>query len=450
MKKLLALLLAFMLPCCALAEAHSVMVRLSTDGAAFTALAREVVRGLPGMTAKEGEIYVQVLRAILKDARVTTVIQDDTASVEINLSGKSLLDLVIYHKEDGSYITTSMLPGYAFVLQQDEMRLRQNGPSQLDEAALNAIAGSVETAVAAWLKRLAPTVAYGTFQGDAYEGGTKCTAWVLSDKDIAAFVSAVATDEVRAAVTQLLKKSGVDAVRLLKQFDDLNHRVSDENLCVYILRVVHDKDHFVGLSLTILAEKEQIAEISFGRQENELRLVVRLGTKARNYWRRYAVQANQRERKWKFCGSSRVWAASKAEVLSCVSEMNASVNACIIWSSTVSQSGEQYLWEAALYEGVTADENKKLASCTGSFTPVSKLLNADFNLVWLSSTPLKMQLSVEPAQEIPPLDPSLVICSVGDPEDAVLYDKLNKKLANKLMRRLLTQPPLYLLLTLVD
>lgn len=449
MKKLLALLLAFMLPCCAFAETRAITLKFSTDDEIFAAFAKEVLQVLPGMTEEEKEKKVEAVHAILKDTKFTAVMQDDAISLDISLSGKPLLDMVVHVKENESYITTSMLPGYILTAQQDETQLPQNGPSQIDEAALNAIAASVKTAVKAWLSRFEPTVSYGSFQGDAYSGGTKCTTWVLSDKDIAELVSAIATDEVRAAVTQMLKESGADAVQLLQQFDALNAQVAEADAYKYILQVVHDgEDNLVGLSLTILEEEKQLATVSFGIQAKEVRLVIGLGLKTQNYWREYILQTNQHKNIWFLRGFSREWVANKAEAFSYVSTTSVPVQS-FTWSCNISQSGNRYLWDAAFYDGITTDEAWKFASCNGRFTPASRSLEADFNLFWSSSTPLmKMQFSAKPAQEIPPLDDSLVICSASDPEDAALYDELNKKFSYELTRRLLTLLPLDVLLNI--
>ncbi len=448
MKKLLALLLAFLLPCCAFAEPRAVTVRVSTDDAAFAAYAKEILQKLPGITAETRDKYVQVLRTLLKDTRFTAITQADAESVDISIGGKPLLDLVVYSQENASYLTTSMLPGYALVEKNTDPQLSSNGPSQLNEAALSAIAVSVENAVSAWMNSFEPMVSYGSFQGDAYSGGTKCTTWLLSDQDIAALVSAMATEEVRAAVTQLLRESGADAVRLLQQFDDLNDRVAKADAYMYILRVVHDdEDRFVGLSLTILEGAEQLATVSFGKQQKELRLVIGLGLKTQNYWREYILQGSQENNLQAFKGFTREWVANKAEAFSSVSGTNLPVQT-FSWSLNISQADSRYLWDASLYEGITNDADRKLVSCTGSFTPADKALEADFSLIRSSSTPLKMQLAVKPAKEIPPLDSSIVVCSASNPADAERYAELNKQLSYELTRRLVTLLPMDLLLIL--
>ncbi len=450
MKKLLALLLAFLLPCCAFAESRAVTVRISTDDTVFAAYAKEILQRLPGFTAEMREKYVQVLRALLKDTRFTAIAQADAESVDISIGGKPLLDFVVHSQGNAFYLTTSMLPGYALLEKNSDSQLSQNGPSQLNEAALSAIAASVENAVSAWMKNLEPTVSYGSFQGDAYSGGAKCTTWLLRDKDIAALVSAMATEEVRAAVTQVLRESGVDAVQLLQQFDDMNDRVAKANAYMYILRVVHDEeDRFIGLSLTILEGVEQLATVSFGKQQKELRLVIGLGLKTQNYWREYILQGGQENDLLDFKGFTREWVANKAETFSSVSGTNMPVQT-FSWSLNLSHSDSRYLWEASLYEGVTSDADRKLISCTGSFMPADKALEADLSLVKSASTPLKMQLAVKSAKEIPPLDSSTVICSASNPADAERYAELNRQLSYELTRRLVTLLPLDLLLILSD
>lgn len=450
MKKLLALLLAFLLPCCAFAETREVTVRVSTDDAVFAAYAKEILQKLPGITAETQEKYVQVLCALLKDTRFTAIAQADAESVDISIGGKPLLDFVVYSQGNASYLTTSMLPGYALLEKNSDPQLSQNGPSQLNEAALSAIAVSVENAVSAWMNSLEPMISYGSFQGDAYSGGAKCTTWLLSDRDIAALVSAMATEEVRAAVTQMLREAGADAVQLLQQFDDLNDRVSKADAYKYILRVVHDdEDRFVGLSLTILEGAEQLATVSFGKQQKELRLVIGLGLGNQNYWREYILQGSSQNDLLDFKGFIREWVANKAEAFSSVSATSMPVQT-FSWGLNISQSDSRYLWDASLYEGVTNDSDRKLISCTGSFTPAEKALEAELSLVRSSSTPLKVQLAMKPAKEILPLDSSIVVCSASNPADAERYAELNKQLSYELTRRFVTLLPMDLLLLLSD
>ncbi|MGN1367485.1 MAG: hypothetical protein ACI4WX_01335 [Aristaeellaceae bacterium] len=450
MKKLLAWLLAFMLPCCVLAETSAVTLEVSADGKLFPAYAAEVLQRLPGMTAEAREAYTQLLHALLKDTKLTAAVQDDAASVDIMLSGNTLLDVVVHDTANISYLTTSLLPGYTLAEVQADTQLQKNGPSQLDEAALNAMADSVVTAVTDWSKALKPAVSYGAFEGDAYTGGTKCTTWVLSDQDIAALVSAVATEEVRAAVIQLLRGSGADAMQLLQRFDALNEQVAKVNAYEYILRMAHDgEDQFVGLSLAILSGVEQVATVSFGNQEGELRLVIGLGLQNQNFWREYVAAVHQDETGTAFSIIRREWVADKAFSFSSVNATHAPVNTST-WNAHFSQSGEQYLWDAALYEGVTVDEGKKLASCTGSFSPADKSMEVVWSLHSLAGTALKVRFSVNPTQEIPPLDPSLVICSDNNPADAALYAQLNQMIIQALTKRLLTLLPLDVLLNFGD
>lgn len=449
MKRLLSLLLLLILPVCALAETYEVSVQVKTDDEVFASYAKEFLQKIPGLSAEDEDRYVQVLRALLKDSGMTAVTQDDAVSMDITLAGESLIDLVVRETDTASYITSSLLPGYALVEEiSGESSTAQSIEGLDDESTWQHAADSVETALSNWLADIEPTTTRGMFEGDAFAGGTQCTTWILTDMDVAACVSALATDEVRSLLTQMLTASELDAADLLAKFDEANDRVADENKYLYILRVVRDDaGQFVGLSFTVADDTSQLATISFGMTDKEARLVVGLGLKAQNYWWEYKVQTNTREHLTFLKGSSREWVADKVDSFGYVSETNAPV-ASYIWNCNLTKSGQRTLWDGTLYSGEVADASKAVCSYSGSVNSDSPAFEASIRMMKASRTPLKLDISGKLVDAIPAMDEALVQCSVTDPAQAQLYNELSMKISTELVSRLIKIVPLDVILSL--
>ena len=137
---------------------------------------------------------------------------------------------------------------------------------------------SVLPSVTEWCNALKSTEAQGSFVGDAYEGGVKCTTWSVDDQAVAALVDAVLTEDVCAALKAVFTAMEMDADAILSQIREQNKLVAQENLHTYLLRWVQDaQDQPIGASLTVLKNGEQIATVSMGFQDDGCRLVIGLG-----------------------------------------------------------------------------------------------------------------------------------------------------------------------------
>lgn len=447
MKKLLALLLSLVLPVCALAETYEMTLQVSTDDEVFPAYAKALLQRIPGMTAQDADKYANMLRALLKNSAVTAIVQDDAVSLDVSLAGGSLFDMVTYEAENASYLTSSLLPGYALV---EALTDAESMPALISEEDMLHAGDSVEAAITSWFAGIEPLTTSGVFSGDTYEGGTQCTTWILTDKDVAAYVSAIATDEIRSIWSQMLSGAEVNADDLFARFDEANEHVADEDKHSYVLRVVRDDaDQLVGLSLTIIDEVAQIATLSLGVKDKEIRLVMGLGLGSQNYWWECTVQENQRSHLTLLKGTSREWVADKLETFAYVSETNAPV-AAYTWSCNVTQSGQRYLWDGTAYEGEITDASRTICSFSGSVNQNTSALEANINLASAGRTPLKIKLNYKPVEEIPPLDPALTLCSIADPEQAELYTELSQQINYEMTLRLIKLLPLDVILTLSD
>lgn len=447
MKKLLALLVALLLPVCTLAETYELSLQVSTDDGIFPAYAKSLLQKIPGFSAQDADKYAQALHALMKDSKVTAIMQEDAVSLDVSLAGGLLLDMVVRETENSSILTTTLLPGYALV---EALPDAGEASAQISEEDMLRAGDSMEDTIATWFAGIEPTTTRGMFQGDAYEGGTQCTTWVLTDKDIADFVSTIATDEIRNIYRQMFSVAEVSADVVFAWFDEANDRVAKEDKYSYVLRIVKDDaGQFVGISLTIIDDVAQLATLSLGVKDKETRLVAGLGMNAQNYWWEYTAQKSQRNQMTFIKGVSREWVADKLESFAYVSQTNAPV-AAYTWNYNVTQSGQRYLWDGTVYEGENTVSAKAICSFSGSINHANPALEANINLLSATHTPVKIKLSWKPVKVIPTLDTSLTLCSMSDPEQAELYAELNKQLNFEMSSRLIKLLPLDVILTLSD
>lgn len=450
MKRLLSLLLLLVLPVCVFAETYEVSVSVETDDEVFARYAKELLQKVPNLSAEDEDKYVQLLRVLLKEAGVNAVMQEDAVSLDITIASETLIDMVVREIGTASYITSSLIPGYVLVENMSETDTSvQITEGVADETALQNAADSITTALSTWLADIEPVTTYGVFHGDAFEGGTQCTTWMLTDMDIAACLSAFTTDEVRSLLTQMLSASELDVASLFAEFDAATDRVADEDKYIYLLRIVRDDaDRFVGFSLTVLDDVSQLATVSFGKTENETRLVVGLGLNSQNYWWEYEIQTNTREKLTLLKGSSREWLADKVESFAYVKETNAPV-ASYHWNCNVTKSGQRYLWDGNLYSGEVTDASKVICSYSGSMNSSVSSFETSISVIKDSRTPLKLEFSWKPAESIPALDDALVQCSMNNPAHNDLANELSEMMVTAMVSRLIKILPIEVLLTLL-
>lgn len=446
MKRLLALLLALLLPGCAVAETMGVSVSVEVDEAVFAAYVKQALQTLPEVAAYDLDALSAAVAKCLNGLSIESSAQDDATAVKLRLGNGELLNMTFHTTKDAIYVTSPMLSGYAL---WDALRIDHEAEAELAETDWKSVGISAAKALSIWLEDIEPTVMQGMFDGDAYSGGTQCITWMLSDMDMAALISALATEEVRAAFVNLMKVvTGLDGSKLLAQFDALNARVADEDTYLYIVRTVtNDANEFVGASLTIMDEVAQIATCSLGVTGTAVKLVVGLGLSEKNYWLELNGKYSRQENITYLSGTSREWLAAKEESYSYVSATNAPLASYVLRGS-LTHSGERLLWDGSISLGTEA-ASEYICSVSGSCMPESRKIETSISLGgYGASAPLRLMLDVGSVEEISPMDSTLKLCSVTSVADAALYDELTQKFAASLIARFIKLLPMDLIMTI--
>ena len=437
MKRFLAFLLAFLLPYGVIADATSISVEFRVDEVLFNAYAQQLFQ--------DDDSSTPGLAKLLNGSGLQITFQDSAASLLVKLAGKELMSFNAYKDEMGIYIMSPLVQGYA---------LYKALLSSIDDQAIlpddinwSAHEESLLSSLISWYEQLEPTITHGTFTGDAYEGGTECTLWALTDMDIAALVSDACTPELKAVVNKLLNTVGLNAEDLLNSFDELNARVADDDRYMYLFRIVRNDDgQFVGASLTIIDEISQVATLSFGMNDKSARLVVGIGLPENNYWWELTARKSQLRNITYLSGTSREWTADKSEAFSYVAE------SCVPLSDmdlrcTLTKSGTRYLWDGNVSTG-TETRYEYLCSSSGSYIPSTGELKSKLSLGSSPYELMTVNIDVAKAAEIMPMESDIQVISASDAENNMLCEKLLNTFTSNLMIRLMKILPVDLLNTI--
>lgn len=443
MKKLLAFLLVLLLPISVLADSMQMTLEVQADAQVFPAYAKAMLKSICQMDDADAAKYANALSALLQDLKIQIVEQEDAVAIDVEIAGSALLDLTFHETADAAYMTSTLLPGYAFVTAVGE-----GTASSEAENDWNILSAGVKEKIGQWFERAEPTIASGVFQGDAYAGGTQCKTWLLTDQDIAETVSDFMDSPMRTVLAKILIDNGEDTDTLLQRIEALNALVSKESKHYYIIRKVeNDAGELIGASCTFMKDASQLATVSLGLDGDKRRLVLGLGLNQQNYWWEYRIQKKQREHLTLLKGESREWTAAKEDAFAYIKETYVS-SATYVWSCNLTESGNRLLWDGSVYEGETTSSENKCFAFSGGMNRSAATLDAEFSLVLASRTPIRIRFSSSPGEAIGPIGANLVLCDPYDTEDKTLYDTLYTQLSFEMVSRLMQLLPLDVIMTL--
>lgn len=312
MKKLLALFLALLLPIGALAETVSPE---DSDALSMDEFQQLFASEMPGITycleasiTADEERLAALLESCLPSAAaggaavkaanlakgfakllngfgIKIVAQESAVYFDLLLSGSSMLDFTVYEpQEERSYVTSSMMPGYA-VVQDSSDDAEDEALADMLVEELSSLLPGMSDAVTPLLQEIEVEHTRGSFAGDAYEGGVWCTTIRLDDRQIAEILEALLTDEVCAAATVFLVSSELGTAEDIQQLVDMHEAVAQANEHQYILRFVEDANgEPVGISAVVMRGEEQLKTFSLGITDDSLRIVTGEGGPEQNYW----------------------------------------------------------------------------------------------------------------------------------------------------------------------
>lgn len=282
MKRLLALLIALLLPAAALAQSTCTELMMTVDEA-FCAQ----ILAASGMFGEDdaGKLSA-ALAKVMNGFGMRVYAQENGSAFEVIMGGQKLFDMTMMEADEQTVVASDLFPGSGLVFPMAMLEGDEDIISALLMGAdWQALLSGVTDAVLAACDGLEIVTSRGSFMGDAYMGGAYCTTVRLDDSDVAEILSSVLTDDVRMLLENVLQAMELDAAAFLGQLDEKHQQVAEENKYQYILRLVADADsRLIGGSAVVLSGNEQLATLSVGFGERELHIVFGTGMGDQNYW----------------------------------------------------------------------------------------------------------------------------------------------------------------------
>lgn len=289
MKKLLAALLALLLPCCALAEACDFELTLSVSSGGLSALfdlLPPVVGGhsLPAPSDSQAA----ALADFVSEFSLAATVDEETSRARLSLlhRDETLFDLQTETAEGADLYATSLLPGILLTTPADPAL---EGAWQ--QLCWDDFVNRLQHFAKDWEASLDVTMEPGTFAGDAYAGGQNCQTFRFDERDISVLLESMIQYRAQDHIDILLDYYG----RLL--FGDVNglrnrlleraRQVSMQNRFNYVLRMVDDGSMYVmplGVSLLVYENDQLVSTLSVGYGNEQLDIVLGYGIRKENVY----------------------------------------------------------------------------------------------------------------------------------------------------------------------
>lgn len=445
MKRLLALVLACLLPCAALAETMSASMKLSVNEEHLaTAMTKRFADVFDG-SADAGTL-LSIVAQLLNGAEIGVVSQEDAASITMSLSGKQLLDFAVYTDGDAGYLTSDLMCGYALRFSVSDME----NADPVGSVDWEGVASSMVGAALQQASSIQHESTHGAFAGDAYTGGTRCETITLDDRDIAELLQAMMTPEARSAVSALSEFLGMNAEATFAQLDELHAQAASSNAHRYIIRYVTDDAYEpVGLSVTVMREEAQLATLSLGFGDGLIRIVIGAGSGEINNWYDHVIRWSWQDGTH-FSGNCVQFTGNKDEDFAYAAAVADEMISTGTWQLDVTDENGSQAWyfEHEAISGSNGSKEKLISISqaseqTSSFTNATMLLLDDQEVAAL-------EIKMDPADALPSMPDDLTICDLDstDAEQLAIQQEISAMLTKMLSARLLTILPPQLLMLL--
>lgn len=451
MKRLLALLIALLLPTAALAQASCTEWLMTVD----ETLCAQIYAASGLFDEKQAERLSAALAKVMNGLGVRVITQDNGGALEMVMAGKTVADFTALEQDDQLIITSTLAPGYAMTLPAQQLTAENDALetllAQVEWAQL--VSGAAD-ALMQTADCIEVTTTRGSFSGDAYEGGVYCTAIRLDDSDVSALLSSLLTEDVRALVTALCQAMELDAESLLAEVDALNQRVAQENAYEYLIRLVSDETgRMIGVSAVVMHGTEQLATLSVGLGEQELRIVAGTGMGEENYWLDLVIVAGDSDEKAILAvkGTVREFLGAKDQDFRMAAALAADFLASTVWTAKVSPYQNGVTWAFTQNTTYSGGETVERVTLTG-MTIREDTMICTAKLALNNAEYMTLAFSRKPCEPVTADYSGLTLCdlSVDDQAQEALLEEIGEDLGMNLVLRLLEVLPLDVLTMLMN
>lgn len=268
MKKLLACLLAFMLPCFALAQSYTAQVSLDVPAESLRLLIASI-NELSEEPLSLSEDALDALSEFLAHLSIALTIDAQTQALRLALAygDENLVTFNGEMQSDRMLYTTSLLPNQLLELPievQDWTPDWEKLADALSQLDIDAFLATVDEQTDTWVDTLEHETEYGNFIGDAYAGGVISETYRFDERDTAVLTSALLW-KLSERLTPALNTLDGDASAWLNTIQKIVSDAALQTPYRYLVRFVkNDEDTPIGCSLVAYAGEEQLATLSLG------------------------------------------------------------------------------------------------------------------------------------------------------------------------------------------
>lgn len=451
MKKLLALLIALLLPTAALAQASCTEWMMTVD----ENLCARIYADSGLFDEKQAERLSAALAKVMNGLGVRVITQDNGGALEMVMAGKTVADFTALEQDGQLIITSTLAPGYAMTLPTQLLAAEDDAlETFLAQVEWAQLAGDAADALVQTASCMDVTTTRGSFSGDAYEGGVYCTTIRLDDSDVSALLSSVLTEDVRALVTALCQALELDAESLLAEVDALNQRVAQDNAYEYLIRLVSDESgRMIGVSAVVMHGPQQLATLSVGLGEQEMRIVFGTGMGEENYWLDLVIVADDTAENALIAarGTVREFLGAKDQDFRMAAALADDFLASTIWTANVSPYQNGMTWAFTQNTTYSGGETVERVTCNG-MTIHEDTVICSVKLALNDAEYMTLSFSRKPCEPVTADCSGLTLCdlSVGDQAQEALLEEIGEDLGMNLVMRLLEVLPLDVLTMLMN
>ena len=446
MKRLLALLLALLLPTLACAQTYSAEWMLDVHEEGFKTFAAQVLSAAQlGSDVNAGKV-IDAFARILDGFGMRMKWQDNAVAVDVLLNNQSLLDLQVSQLQDQFLMHSSLMPAqHAFLLpaeKQAQLNVAQTMDAETAAARLLA-------AAMAELAELKSTSYWAATQGDAFGAGSLCQEYLLDDAALATVLEHLMTGENGDALAQLLMLAGMEPKALMDSMLGEIRKIGEKNAYRYVLRFVMDEaGSVIGVTLTALSGDTQVSTLSVGILADSIRIVLGTGRANENSWIDAVVRISEWKTERKLSGTLVQYLAPKNQSYAWVSASNLKPVINEEWEFTMTPTDTGCTWLLAV-EAATPEElialgvdtvQKLMVHGTVVDEPASASVDATFSSGDMQL--LSFRASVAPTESLSVPTGELVLVEVNgtdmnqDGLVKTVMDEFSRNIAVRLMKLL--------------
>ena len=291
MKKLLACLLALMLPLTALADCLSLEMYWSLWPDGMTALIGSLTDGqrYPLMEEWLGE-----LAAFLSGFSVTCAADDASGYgyLTFRYGEEALYSFDVTATDQGTVMRHSAFPDMPLLLSPDNLYADPSAllPRSLSDVPWDDVLVTFRACLNRWAQAMETTEAKGHFAGDAYAGGAHRTTLRFDERDLALLTDMLLDAQWPEAFTALfaqpIRAAGGQTDDARAYLRNQIRKVALDNRYRYVLHLVDDaRGEPIGLSLIAYLADQQVATLSVGAApDGGITLVLGWGVRDENVY----------------------------------------------------------------------------------------------------------------------------------------------------------------------